>query len=104
MSTAFSWQSTAVDNGLIAVDFICAFVKSSCLSVLKPTKGARNNKNCYFNSMKKKECPSCAMMIDEKSKICPVCQYEFPGGMGTLHWTAIALVILFVVYRIASVF
>jgi RNA polymerase subunit RPABC4/transcription elongation factor Spt4 len=53
--------------------------------------------------MKKKECPSCAMMIDEKSKVCPVCQYEFPSGMGALQWTAIALVILFVVYMILSV-
>ena len=53
--------------------------------------------------MKKKECPSCAMMIDEKSKTCPVCQYEFPGGMGALQWTAIALVILFVVYMVMSV-
>jgi hypothetical protein len=42
------------------------------------------------------------MMIDEKSRICPVCQYEFPAGMGALHWTAIGLVILFVVYMILS--
>lgn len=53
--------------------------------------------------MKKKECPSCAMMIDAKSKICPVCEYEFPEGVGVLHWIAIALVILFVVYMILSV-
>src|SRR5574337_234539 len=29
--------------------------------------------------MKKKECPSCAMPVDEKSKVCPVCGYEFPS-------------------------
>ncbi len=28
--------------------------------------------------MSKKECPSCAMEIDEKEKECPICQYEFP--------------------------
>lgn len=27
---------------------------------------------------KKKECPSCAMMIDADENICPICKYEFP--------------------------
>ncbi len=43
------------------------------------------------------------MMIDEKSKVCPVCQYEFPSGMGVTHWTAIGLAILFILYIIMSV-
>lgn len=43
------------------------------------------------------------MMVDEKSKVCPVCDYEFPGGMGALQWTAIALVILFISYTLLSV-
>jgi RNA polymerase subunit RPABC4/transcription elongation factor Spt4 len=53
--------------------------------------------------MKKKECPSCAMMIDEKSKVCPICQYEFPARMGATKWIAIALVILLVFYLILGV-
>jgi rRNA maturation endonuclease Nob1 len=28
--------------------------------------------------MSKKECPSCAMEIDSKEKVCPICGYEFP--------------------------
>jgi RNA polymerase subunit RPABC4/transcription elongation factor Spt4 len=46
--------------------------------------------------MKKKECPSCAMEIDEKSKTCPICQYEFPSENGWMKWVAIALGILFI--------
>lgn len=26
---------------------------------------------------KQKECPSCAMMIDSKEDVCPICGYEF---------------------------
>lgn len=44
--------------------------------------------------MKKKECPSCAMEIDEKSKECPVCGYEFPSPV-KLQWIAIVLLVLF---------
>ena len=28
--------------------------------------------------VKTKECPSCAMEVDSSSKICPICQFEFP--------------------------
>lgn len=28
-------------------------------------------------SQNKKECPGCAMMIDEELDVCPICQYEF---------------------------
>ncbi len=27
-----------------------------------------------------KECPSCAMSVAEKNKLCPICQYEFAEG------------------------
>jgi RNA polymerase subunit RPABC4/transcription elongation factor Spt4 len=47
----------------------------------------------------KKECPSCAMQVDSKSKLCPVCGYEFPRGF-VLKWIAIGLVILWVLYII----
>lgn len=43
----------------------------------------------------KKECPSCAMVIDEKSKVCPVCGYEFPQQKPIYQWIAILLVIAF---------
>jgi RNA polymerase subunit RPABC4/transcription elongation factor Spt4 len=48
---------------------------------------------------KKKECPSCAMEIDSKSKLCPVCGYEFPQNTG-LKWVAIGLVILWLLYMV----
>jgi hypothetical protein len=54
--------------------------------------------------MRTKECPSCAMEIDAKEKICPVCKYEFAQNMGISKWVAIALVILFLFYLIRSVF
>lgn len=46
--------------------------------------------------MKTKECPSCAMEIDVKAKICPICQYEFPKRSPIIQIVAILLVILFV--------
>ncbi len=45
--------------------------------------------------MKKKECPSCAMQIDEKARECPVCGYEFPVQNKIFQWVAILLVVLF---------
>ncbi|HTJ52070.1 MAG TPA: zinc ribbon domain-containing protein [Cyclobacteriaceae bacterium] len=48
--------------------------------------------------MKKKECPSCAMDIDAKSKVCPICGYEFAEHSAWIKWTAIILVIVFVLY------
>jgi len=53
--------------------------------------------------MKKKECPSCAMEIDDNSKICPICNYEFPQTKPTIRITAIILIIimiLFLVFRL----
>ncbi len=45
--------------------------------------------------MKAKECPSCAMEIDSKSKTCPVCQYEFAGSRIGLKLTALLLILFF---------
>lgn len=50
--------------------------------------------------MKKKECPSCAMEVDEKSKACPICGYEFTQPNSTWIWLAIALIIIFLLYSI----
>jgi hypothetical protein len=45
----------------------------------------------------KKECPSCAMMIEKELDICPICQYEFPnkGYQKNLKWIAVFLALLF---------
>lgn len=47
--------------------------------------------------MKKKECPSCAMEIDDNQKICPICNYEFPQGTPTYKIVALILIALFLV-------
>jgi RNA polymerase subunit RPABC4/transcription elongation factor Spt4 len=50
--------------------------------------------------MKKKECPSCAMEIDVRSKRCPVCDYEFPATNSGLKWAALVLAIFLLLYII----
>ena len=45
--------------------------------------------------MKTKECPSCAVDIDSKETVCPVCGYEFPGQRSFLKPVALLLLILF---------
>lgn len=51
--------------------------------------------------MKTKECPACAMMVDTKSKVCPICSYEFTeNNKGSLKYVAILLAILFLLYLI----
>ncbi len=53
--------------------------------------------------MKLKECPSCAMEIDEKAKVCPICQYEFTGYSNGIKWTAVLLVIFFILYLLLNI-
>ena len=48
--------------------------------------------------MKKKECPSCAMMISEAASVCPVCHYEFPKQSRTGKWIIILLIALLLLY------
>jgi RNA polymerase subunit RPABC4/transcription elongation factor Spt4 len=50
--------------------------------------------------MNTKECPSCAMEVDEKSKVCPICKYEFTQRGNGLKWAALILAILFLIYWI----
>lgn len=50
--------------------------------------------------MKTKECPSCAMIIDASSKVCPVCRYEFPASNMGLKIVALLLVLLFILLLI----
>ncbi|MFC3881137.1 hypothetical protein ACFOSV_13170 [Algoriphagus namhaensis] len=50
----------------------------------------------FNKTLKTKECPSCAMEIDEKEKICPICKFEFPQRSPWITWVAILLVIVFI--------
>ena len=50
--------------------------------------------------MKKKECPSCAMEIDDKATICPVCGYEFPVQNKAYIIVALILLIVAALYFI----
>lgn len=47
---------------------------------------------------KKKECPSCAMMIDANEDICPFCKYEFPQNSFTFKLGAVILLIAIILY------
>jgi RNA polymerase subunit RPABC4/transcription elongation factor Spt4 len=51
--------------------------------------------------MKKKECPSCAMMINKTESVCPICSYEFPSESKALKWTALLLIAVFILYFLA---
>jgi RNA polymerase subunit RPABC4/transcription elongation factor Spt4 len=44
--------------------------------------------------MKHKECPSCAMNIDVKSKECPICGYAFIEATPWIKYMAIFLIIV----------
>jgi hypothetical protein len=50
--------------------------------------------------MNKKECPSCAMMIDEKAKVCPICKYEYPQPNRLYQVIAIVLILVFILFFI----
>ncbi|MDZ7371665.1 MAG: zinc ribbon domain-containing protein [candidate division KSB1 bacterium] len=42
-----------------------------------------------------KECPGCAMAVEERCDRCPICGYEFPIEKKHRKGTAIVLLILF---------
>jgi RNA polymerase subunit RPABC4/transcription elongation factor Spt4 len=50
--------------------------------------------------MKKKECPSCALDVESKLKVCPYCGYEFPAEYRISIIVAIILLIVIVMYMI----
>jgi len=50
---------------------------------------------------KEKECPSCAMPVDSKEEICPICGYEFPKQPLSLKvgvWLLIVLMLLWIFF------
>lgn len=56
-----------------------------------------------YKAMTKRECPSCAMMVDEKSEECPVCRYEFPQKSKPRSLVAILLLIIFLLVSLGAV-
>ncbi len=48
----------------------------------------------------KKECPSCAMNVEAKTKNCPVCGYEFAEHSTSYRWVALLLALLFLLYLV----
>jgi RNA polymerase subunit RPABC4/transcription elongation factor Spt4 len=53
-----------------------------------------NHPKEFTKTVKTKECPSCAMEVDDKAKVCPICQFEFPNRSPWITWMAIFLVII----------
>jgi len=51
--------------------------------------------------MKQKECPSCAMIIDEDAKEYPICNYEYPKPN---RWYQIIAIILTIIFLLSYVF
>jgi rRNA maturation endonuclease Nob1 len=47
---------------------------------------------------KQKECPGCAMLIDAKKEVCPICGYEFPKSSMLLKIAAVVLIIAIIIY------
>ena len=54
-------------------------------------------------NMKKKECPSCAMEIDNDEAVCPICQYEFPPKSKINIMVAVLLIIVFILFFILGI-
>ena len=55
--------------------------------------------------MNKKECPSCAVEIEIKENICPICGYEFPIRKNyPLKISAVVLLILFLYIIFRNIF
>ncbi len=50
--------------------------------------------------MAKRECPSCAMEVDNKNRSCPICGYEFPDYSKGFKLLAILLILLFILFFI----
>ncbi|WP_138431547.1 zinc ribbon domain-containing protein [Fodinibius saliphilus] len=50
--------------------------------------------------MSQKECPACAVQIDNNAEICPICGYEFPTQplyLKVAVWVMIFLLIIWLV-------
>jgi predicted amidophosphoribosyltransferase len=52
----------------------------------------------FPNQVKTKECPSCAMEVENSLSICPICQFEFPKRA---HWITGMAIFLLVVWLLS---
>jgi RNA polymerase subunit RPABC4/transcription elongation factor Spt4 len=50
----------------------------------------------------KKECPNCAVEIDNDKTVCPICQYEFPQQKSKIIWIGLILITLALIYPVYS--
>ena len=50
--------------------------------------------------MAEKECPSCALEVDNNDKVCPYCGYEFPDYSPGFKWIALILAILLLIFML----
>ena len=47
--------------------------------------------------MPRKECPSCAVEIQQNEVVCPICGYEFPQRKSWPRWIAALVLILILI-------
>lgn len=50
--------------------------------------------------MSQKECPGCAVEVDRKSKVCPICGYEFPEQPISVKIMALLMAILLLLWLV----
>jgi len=43
-----------------------------------------------------KECPNCAVEIEDRATVCPICRYDFPAR-AALPWKPVAILLLVVI-------
>jgi hypothetical protein len=43
-----------------------------------------------------KECPNCAVEIDDAARVCPICKYDFPAR-AVFPWKPVAVLLLVVI-------
>jgi len=46
--------------------------------------------------MAEKECPGCAMPVDNDAEVCPICGYEFPSQPLSVQIMAVVMIILLI--------
>ena len=49
-----------------------------------------------------RECPNCAVEINNDEMVCPICQYEFPQHKSKIIWIGLILISLALVYPVYS--
>lgn len=55
----------------------------------------------HFTMKKEKECPSCAMHVENRAETCPICGYEFPKQPLSLKigvWLLIVLMLIWILF------